>query len=123
MTIMRRLLAVLLFVALLVAGWRFAHGNPQTVPVHYLFGETEPLAVWKVVLGSWLLGMAISALYLGLAMLKNRVEIRRLQRVLRRLEAELSDFRNKPIDGDLTELAEAPETIPDAPPSRVARGR
>ena len=43
MTVIRRGLAVLLFVGLLMAGWNFAHGNPQVVPIDYLLGQTEPL--------------------------------------------------------------------------------
>ncbi len=123
MTVIRRGLAALLFVGLLVAGWSFAHGNPQVVPIDYLLGQTEPLAVWKVVVGAWALGMAVSALYLGLALLKDRVEIRRLQRTLRRLEDELRDFRNKPIDSDLSALADASDTVPDRALTGSGRGR
>jgi len=113
MTVIRRGLAVALFVSVWVAGWAFAHGNPQVVPIDYLLGSTEPLAVWKVVVGAFALGAAVAALYLGLALLKDRVEIRRLQRTLRRLEDELRDFRNKPIDADLGVIADRSQPLPE----------
>jgi uncharacterized membrane protein YciS (DUF1049 family) len=123
MTVIRRLLAIGLFVVLLVAGWSFAHGNPQAVPIDYLLGTTAPLAVWKIVSAAVFFGMALAGLYLGLALLKDRVEIRRLQRALRKLEDELRDFRNKPIEADLAELHRLPDDVPTVADAATGRGR
>ncbi len=43
MIIVRRMLAVALFVALLVAGWAFERGNTEAVSIHYLIGTTGPV--------------------------------------------------------------------------------
>lgn len=121
MTVVRRVLTLGLFVALLASGWSFAAGNEQTIAVHYLLGTTEQVPVWLVVGVAWTSGVALAGLYLGLALLKDRVEIRRLHRAIHRLEDELSDFRNKPV-GNALAVVEADE-VPDAPArSDVAGG-
>ncbi len=127
MTVIRRLLSVGLFVALLASGWSFAAGNDQTVAVDYLFGTTEALPVWLVVGGAWTLGVGLSGVYLGLALLKDRVEIRRLHRAIRGLEGELRDFRNKPIHDALAADTMVDTATDDALPpvasSSAGRGR
>jgi len=120
MTVIRRLLAAGLFVALLASGWSFAAGNTDVVAIDYLVGQTEPLPLWLVIGGACTLGIALSALYLGLSLLKDRVEIRRLRRAIHGLESELRDFRNKPIEGDLVAGPMGDETQPA--PLRTAPG-
>ena len=44
----RRILFFLVFVGFLVGGWRFAHQNEAAVSIHYLFGDSQEMALWKV---------------------------------------------------------------------------
>lgn len=111
MTVVRRVLSAGLFVALLAAGWNFASGNTQDVAVHYVFGKTEPTPLWAVVGAALSLGVLVSGLYLGLALLKDHFEIRRLRRSIRGLEQELRDFRNKPIEAELAGSRPGDETV------------
>lgn len=110
MTVVRRVLSVGLFVALLAGGWSFAAGNTDLIALDYLAGRTEPLPLWLLLGGAWTLGVSLAGVYLGLALLKDYVEIRRLRRAIRGLENELRDYRNKPIEADL-----APARLGDAP--------
>ena len=42
----RRLLALVVFVAALVLGWRFADANLEPVSVHYLLGAIDGVPLW-----------------------------------------------------------------------------
>ena len=104
MVLIRRVLGVALFVGLLLLGWNFASTNGEPVSIHYVFGITEPRPVWLVVILAWLIGLGLAGGYFGLALLRDRIEMRRLRKAVLGLEGELRDFRNKPIDSDGTEM-------------------
>lgn len=117
MVVIRRVLAVALFVGLLVVGWNFAHTNGEPVSVHYLLGKTEARPVWLVVSIAWSAGLAMAGLYLGLALLRDRIELRRLRKAVHGLEQELRDHRNKPVEEDVPQAGIRPAT--DSRPSRL----
>jgi uncharacterized integral membrane protein len=98
MVLIRRVLGVALFVGLLVLGWQFANDNNAPVSVHHVAGQTEPMPIWLVVLLSWTLGLLMAGLYLGFSMLRDRIELRRLRKIVRGLEGELHGYRNKPLE-------------------------
>ena len=50
MRLARRLVAVVAFVGLLIAGWQFAASNSQPVVVHHAAGEFAAFALWTVLL-------------------------------------------------------------------------
>ena len=98
MHVIRRVLIVALFVALLAVGWNFADGNGETISVDYLIGATVPLPIWMWLGLAWISGGLLVALYLGFALVRGRVENRRLRKALGGLEDELRQFRNRPIE-------------------------
>ncbi len=106
MRLVRRLLGIAVFVALLVAGWRFAAGNSDTVTIHYVFGEVTGVSVWAALIGAFLVG-AICAGSLGayrVAMLG--MVTRRYRKAVRGLEAEVHQLRNLPLAAEESDLEE-----------------
>jgi uncharacterized integral membrane protein len=97
LNLFRRVLAGAAFVALLVAGWRFAHSNGDPVRVDYLFGEITDVAMWQVLLSSVGLGVLVTALVLGLQLAASRLAARRTRKQLESLESEIHQLRNLPL--------------------------
>jgi uncharacterized integral membrane protein len=97
MTLLRRVLALLLFVALLVAGWQFADSNGATVTVDYLVGDIVDVALWRVLLSAFGLGVLVTGLALGLRLAAAGLAARRTRKELTQLESEVHQLRNLPL--------------------------
>jgi uncharacterized integral membrane protein len=97
MRLMRRGLAIVVFVGLLVGGWRFAHENSQTLTIHYLIGETGEVTVWAVLLVTFLAGAALTGVLGLLQSARLRLETRRYRKAARDLESEVHQLRNLPL--------------------------
>ena len=127
MVLIRRVLGGALFVGLLVSGWSFAARNGAPVSVDFILGVTPPQPLWLIVLLAAGAGLGVAGLYLGLALLRDRVEIARLRRAVHRLEAELRDYRNEPVESALTGVIDGPaRDLPDpdaTAPTPAAGGR
>ena len=93
MRLLRKLLAALVFVGLLVVGWRLAHDNAQTVQVRYVVGSSPELALWKALLAASGVGALLCAGPLGFAWARARLEPRRYRKLLRRRDRGLQDLR------------------------------
>jgi uncharacterized integral membrane protein len=96
MRALRRALAVVAFVGLLVAGWRFAALHPQPVRVHYLLGETEQ-SLWLALLGAFVAGAGLVAGIAGVHLVRLSMLARRYRKAAGRLEAEVHELRNLPL--------------------------
>jgi len=107
----RRLLALVVFVAALVLGWRFADVNLAPVSVHYLVGAIEGVPLWAALAASFGLGFAVAALGGLYQMARLSLTARRWRKVSQGLEKELHQLRNLPLA--------APS---DAPPARGSAG-
>ena len=79
MRIVRRFLMLLLFVGVLVLGWKFASSNAQTVPVSYVAGEWPEVPLWAVMLGSFAASALVSALFSMFEVAKQGLVARRLR--------------------------------------------
>jgi uncharacterized integral membrane protein len=108
MRTVRRLLLVVVFVALLVTGWRLAGDNAQEVTVHYVFGQIEAVPIWLVVLAAFLAGAAVVALLGMVGAAKLRLEARRYRKAVRSLEAEVHQLRNLPLTADEADVSQPP---------------
>jgi uncharacterized integral membrane protein len=95
--LLRRILAGAAFVALLVAGWRFANSNGDAVRVDYLIGEFVDIAMWKVLLSSFGLGVLGTTLVLGVRLAAARLAARRTRKTIDSLESEIHQLRNLPL--------------------------
>ncbi len=97
MSTFRRVLVLLLFVGLLVVGWRFAHQNESAVSVHYLFGQTSAVALWKVIGLSSTAGAVCVGVVMGWALLRARFEARGYRKKMLAFESEVHQLRHLPV--------------------------
>ena len=105
----RRVLGVAVFVALLVAGWRFAAGHPQPVQIDYWVGSTGEVALWVALLWAFAAGaLAVGALALY-QLVRLGLLARRYRKAIAKLEVEVHELRNLPL---APESPEAPELAP-----------
>ena len=117
MRLTRRLLAIAVFAALLVAGWQFAANNAQPVPVYYPGGEFTGRALWLVLLVAFGSGAALSALVAVVRGACIRLVSRRYRKLVDSLQAEVHQLRSLP-------LSEHPRTLgsDSVPPAGLDRG-
>ena len=120
MRVARRVLAIAAFVSLLVGGWVFAARHPQPVSIDYALGQTRDLPLWVALLGALGLGAALAGGALGYQLLRLAMLARRYRRAVQRLELELHELRNLPLDPNAPALEEA--LPPPAPARALPRG-
>jgi uncharacterized integral membrane protein len=116
MRLARRLLAVVVFVGLLVAGWQFADSNAQLVPVHYPGGAFEERALWVVLLVAFGCGVSLAALIAVVRGAQLRLISRRYRKLTDSLQAEVHQLRSLP-------LSEEPQTLDSDSARRAGLGR
>lgn len=97
MTTVRRVALIAVIVLILVAGWRFAHENEAIVSIDYVLGRTADVALWKALLMATATGVLIAGAYLGMALLRARLESRRYRKAMVNLESEVHQLRNLPV--------------------------
>ena len=117
MRTIRRLLALAVFVAALVLGWRFAGANLEPVRIEYLLGTSGEVPLWGALLASFGTGVALAGL-LGLyQMARLSLTARRWRKVAHGLEAELHQLRNLPLaaPGEISARGSAGAPAPPAP--------
>ena len=106
MRTVRRVLGIAVFVALLVAGWRFAADNSQVVTVHYVVGRFEGVSVWLALLCAFLAGAVVVGLLGMVGAAKLRLEARRYRKAVRGLESEVHQLRNLPLTAEEADVSE-----------------
>ena len=117
MRALRRALAIVAFVGLLVAGWRFAALHPQPVRLHYLVGEAE-LTLWAALLGAFAAGAALVGALAAVQLARLSLLSRRYRKAAERLEAQVHELRNLPLAPELPGEGDpgAGEPVAHAPP-------
>ena len=95
----RRILFFLVFVGFLVGGWRFAHQNEAAVSIHYLFGDSQEMALRKVLGLAAAFGGGLVALVTGWALLRTRLEARGYRKKMLGFERELKKLKAVPDSG------------------------
>lgn len=111
----RRLLALAVFVAALILGWRFAGANLQPVSIHYLLGAKD-LPLWAALGVAFGLGFAIAGLGGLYQMARLSLTARRWRKAVRGLEAEVHQLRNLPLAGsDAPASSDALPVTPGSP--------
>ncbi len=93
---MLRLLAVVLLLAVFVAGAALSYFNYDYVSFNYLFGATQIRLVVLIVL-TFVLTALLTLLLCSIRLFSLSGEARRLRRQLRDAETELKNLRNLPI--------------------------
>jgi uncharacterized integral membrane protein len=117
MRLARRLLAIVVFVGLLAAGWMFAAGNAEPVSVYYPGGEFTARARWVVLLVAFGSGVVLTSLVATVRGARLRLIARRYRKLADSLQAEVHQLRSAP-------LSEQPQTLDSdsLPPSGLERG-
>jgi len=93
----RRLLALVVFVAALVLGWRFADANLEPVRIHYLLGAVDGVPLWAALVAAFGVGFALAAVGALYQMARLSLTARRWRKVAQGLEGELHQLRNLPL--------------------------
>ena len=117
MRLARRLFAIVVFVGLLIAGWRFADSNSGTVEVSHLTGKFPAFALWAVLLVAFGFGVALTALVAGVRGARIRLVSRRYRKLVEGLQAEVHQLRSLP----LSEQQQTPDPG-SVPPAGLGRG-
>ena len=108
MVLLRRALLALVFVAVLIGGWRFAVQNSAQVTVSYLAGETPSVALWLALLAAFALGAGIAALFSGFSLARAGLLARHYRKTVAGLEGEVHQLRNLPLVDEDPTLPEEP---------------
>jgi uncharacterized integral membrane protein len=104
MRTVRRLLALVVFVAALVLGWRFADANLAPVEVSYFFGSFE-LPLWAALASATGLGAVLVGVLALYQMARLSLTARRWRKAAQGLEKELHQLRNLPLAASSDALA------------------
>lgn len=113
MRVVRRLVAIVCFVALLVGGWHFAARNSATVTVYHPAGAIGEVRLWVALLVAFAAGVVLSAA-VGMARgARMRLVARRYRKLVAALQAEVHQLRSLPL-ADTTSTDEADPALPSA---------
>lgn len=96
---MLRILAIVLLVAVFIAGASLSYYNYGYVTFDYLFASVQVRLVVLIVL-TFIVAAALTLLLCSVRLLTLSGETRRLRRQLRDAETELKNLRNLPIARD-----------------------
>jgi uncharacterized membrane protein YciS (DUF1049 family) len=120
MVIVRRLLLLAVFIAVLVLGWQLADANADVVRVDYLLGQFEAVKVWVLVAGTFAVGALVGVAVCAIELARLGLLSRRYRKALSRLEAELHGLRSLPLapGGGARLGAEPPESTAAGRPGR-----
>ena len=97
MRLARRLFAALVFVGLLVGGWRFAADNSGLVTVYHPGGELGEVTLWKALLIAFGSGAGLATMLALVREARIRLVSRRYRKVIVGLEAEVHQLRSLPL--------------------------
>ncbi len=117
MRLARRLLAIVVFMGLLIAGWRFADRNSGTVEVSHLTGTFPEFALWAVLLVAFGFGVVLTVLVAVVRGARIRLVSRRYRKLVECLQSEVHQLRSLP----LSEQQQTPDSG-SVPPAGLERG-
>lgn len=100
MTLLRRVLGIVLFVGLLVGGWRFRAANESPVDVSFVLGDLPGVPLWLALGGAFVLGAVAATLPLLWRLARAALLTRRYRRAVQRLESEVHELRTLPLVGE-----------------------
>ena len=110
MRLVRRLITVVVFVALLVLGWKFAASNGQPVVVHHPAGEFTAHALWLVLLVAFGSGVALTAIIAAVRGARIRLVSHRYRKLVDSLQAEVHQLRSLPLSDQQAPISDSAPT-------------
>ena len=114
MLVARRLIAIVVFVGLLVAGWHFAARNSTPITVHHPAGAIGEVRLWVALLVAFGSGVFITAVVGMVRGARIRLVSRRYRKIVENLQAEVHQLRSLPLS-DQQSAASASWEQPGAP--------
>ena len=121
MQVVRRLLGVAIFVAILLLGWNFAAEHSGAVTIQLPFTQGFEVTLWTALLAAFGLGAGSTGVVAMLRATRQGLVARRYRKMIRDLEAEIHQLRNLPLAADESAPAVA-EGVPPAPKRALGRG-
>ncbi len=97
MVLIRRLVAAVIFMATLIAGWRFAAGNAGAVEIDLLVWVVPDVRQWLALLVAFAAGGLVAGTFGMLASARAGMVARRYRRAVAGLESEVHQLRNIPL--------------------------
>ena len=97
MLVARRLIAIIVFVGMLVAGWYFAAKNSTSITVHHPAGVIGEMPLWVALLVAFGSGVSITALVGLVRGARIRLVSRRYRKLIEGLQAEVHQLRSLPL--------------------------
>jgi uncharacterized integral membrane protein len=97
MRVARRLIAIIVFVGLLVAGWHFAARNSTPITVHHPAGAIGDVQLWVALLVAFGSGVFITAVVGVMRGARIRLVSRRYRKLVESLQAEVHQLRSLPL--------------------------
>jgi hypothetical protein len=124
MQVVRRLLGVALFVAILLLGWNFAAEHSNTVTIQLPFTPGLEVTLWAALLVAFGLGVALTGSVAMLRATRQGLVARRYRKMIRDLEAEIHQLRNLPLADDESTHSEpaVADGVSPAPKRALGRG-
>jgi lysylphosphatidylglycerol synthetase-like protein (DUF2156 family) len=123
MQVVRRLLAVALFVAVLLLGWNFAAEHSSTVTIQLPFTQGLEVTLWAALLVAFGLGVGSTGVVAMLRATRQGLVARRYRKMIRDLEAEIHQLRNLPLANGESAPAEPAVAEGTSPAPKRALGR
>ena len=117
MLLARRLIAIIVFVGMLVAGWHFAARNSMSITVHYPGGAIGEVQLWVALLVAFGSGVLITTVVGLVRGARIRLVSRRYRRLVENLQAEVHQLRSLPLS-DQPSSASASWEQPGGAPER-----
>lgn len=102
----RRILVMVLLVALPVGVHLFVTRNAAVVPLDFLAVRFENVSVWMALLSAFGAGVVLTSLVGLLRGAGLRLEMRRYRKLARELESEVHELRNLPLATDAPRASE-----------------
>jgi len=124
MQVVRRLLRVALFVAVLLLGWNFAAEHSSAVTIQLPFTTGFDVTLWAALLAVFGMGVALTGSVAMLRATRQGLVAHRYRKMIRDLEAEIHQLRNLPLADDVSVHAEpaVAEGVSPSPKRALGRG-
>ena len=109
-----RFLALILIIAVFCAALVFAiQNNNQTAALTIGSFSTDPLPVFIIILGAFLMGVVFTSIIGIIEGMKLRVSNARLKHKVKKLQSEVDALRNLPLTGPVEEDRSPAPTLSD----------
>jgi hypothetical protein len=123
MRLVRRLLGIVVFVAILVLGWRFAADHSGLVIIKAPGLGGADISLWLALLLAFALGAILASAVAAYQVARLGLLARHYRKTIRGLESEVHQLRNLPLGDDGPVPEEPVSELDGSPASRRALGR